>query len=87
MLDKNEKVNHNNYLELLCDHLPDCFDLTGAKIFQQDGASAHTARSVVQLLCDCEVNWPQNSPNLNLIENLWYLIKRDLRGKGTTSCV
>ena len=61
----------------------------GAKVFQQDGAPAHMARSVVQWLHDCEVNfisdWPGNSPNLNWIENLWYLIRHDLRGKDISS--
>ena len=37
------------------------------------------------LFNDSEVNfisdWPGNSHDLNQIENIWYLIKRDLRGK------
>ena len=48
VFDKNEKVNQYNYLELPSDHLPDCFYLTGSKVFQQDGVPEHTARSVVQ---------------------------------------
>ena len=30
----NGEVNQCKYLELLSDHLPDCFHLTGAKVFQ-----------------------------------------------------
>ena len=48
---------------------------TNDTVFQQDGAKPHTARSVTQWLRDCEVHfihdWPGNSPDLNLIENLY----------------
>ena len=55
----------------------------GEVIFQQDGASAHTAfitrdffgRHKILLLS----NWPPNSTNLNLIELVWALIKQRLR--------
>ena len=42
VLPKNLKVNANVDLELLADHLPESFDMYSAKIFQQDGALAHT---------------------------------------------
>ena len=89
VMPKNIKVNQYNYLELLCDHLPDCFDLTGARVFQQDGAPPHMAKIVTSWLEDCQVefikDWPGNSPDLNPIENLWYLITHDLQGEDVSS--
>lgn len=89
VLPKNLKVNQAVYLELLCDYLPDAFECTGATVFQQDGAPAHTAKSVTTWLQDCQVpfisDWPGNSPDLNPIENLWHIIKRDLQGKDVSS--
>ncbi len=53
-------------------------------IFQQDLAPAHTAQSTNGWLNDHGVgvlDWPANSTDLNLIENLWSIVKRKMRNK------
>ncbi len=53
-------------------------------IFQQDLAPAHTAESTKSWLNYHGVgvlDWPENSPDLNPIENLWAFVKRKMRNK------
>ncbi len=53
-------------------------------IFQQDLAPAHTAKSTQRWLNDHGVSvldWPENSPDLNPIENLWCIVKRKMTNK------
>ena len=88
-LPRNVKMNRYNYLELLCDHLPDSMDMCKANFFQQDGAPCHRAKYVVEWLQDCRIPffqpWPGNSLDLNPIENLWALIKTQLQDRDTSS--
>lgn len=51
-------------------------------IFQQDGASCHTARTTKTWLLSKSIptiKWPSNSPDLSPIETLWWKMKKVLR--------
>ena len=92
-LPKNETMNKEKYLELLSDNLYDSFIKCRVNvnngIFQQDGASCHTANIVKSWFEFVNIeyiqDWPGNSPDLNPIENLWAIMKEELRGRDTSS--
>ena len=95
-LPRNETMNSEKYLMLLTDHLYDAFDQcklmtrTGIKgVFQQDGATCHTAKIISEYLDFCGIDyikpWPGNSPDLNPIENLWAIIKHELKNRDISS--
>lgn len=53
------------------------------------GASCHRAKSVIEWLEDCRVDfigdWPSNSPDFHPVKNLWSIIKRRLQGRDTST--
>ena len=78
-----------SYLNLLYDYGQDSMDKCNADVFQQDGAPCHRAKTVTDFFNQCEVdllkNWPGNSPDISPIENLWAIMKAELRKKNITS--
>ncbi len=78
-------VNAAIYQEIL-DHfmLPSADKLYGdaAFIFQQDLSPVHTAKGTKSWFSDHGVtvlDWPENSPDLYPIQNLWGIVKRKMR--------
>jgi hypothetical protein len=54
-------------------------------VFQQDGASVHTAKTTMEWLRVHKVDmlnegiWPSMSPDLNPVEHVWPYVSRQLR--------
>ena len=54
----------------------------------QNGAPCHTAKSIKNLLASQKLpllDWPGNSPDLDLIENAWELLKREISTEKVTN--
>ena len=72
-----KSVNAQTYVEMLERNgiVDFYFEIGENAVFQQDGASCHTASSTRMWFADKNVflleNWPANSPDLSPIEQIW----------------
>jgi len=76
------------YLELMKEKLELHMAVHNCEIFMYDGAPCHRAKIVTDFLKTKNINlleWPGNSPDLNLIENFWVELKNRVAEKHPTS--
>ena len=63
--------------------------ISNTTIFQQDSAPCHTSKVMMKWFQDNHVqllkDWPPNSPDLNVIENCWALMKAKVTAHWPTS--
>ena len=81
------RQKHTDYIQVLnSDLLPYGVELGGDDwIFQQDGASIHTANGVKNWFAANNVRvlpWPAKSPDLNIVKNIWAMIVRRVYAEG-----
>ena len=79
-----EYENTKSYIDMLYEkYLNDAITFFGGNFtFQQDGASPHVPPASVDSIsnvCYLIINWPANSPDLNVIEMVWSIMVKSLR--------
>jgi len=84
-----ERVNAAKYIEVMESKVKIHMNISSSTIFQQDSAPCHTAKTVKKWFADNGIsllpNWPSSSPDLNVIENCWNLMKRKVAAHRPTS--
>ena len=83
------RINSKDFLNILRDHVHPMVQALfpdGDGIFQADNAPIHTTHVVTNWYEEHDselehIEWPPQSPNLNIIEHLWCVLERQVRNR------
>lgn len=79
-------VTSATYIATLKYFLP---SYTKRMVFQQDGATPHTAKATIQYMNEAGIKlldkWPATSPDFSPIENMWSLVKKRVNPKAPST--
>ena len=88
-LEKNTCLNSQGYIKILEEKVKIHMEIHGVKLFQQDSAPCHVSKVSLKWFADNNVellkDWPSNSPDLNVIENCWSVMKQKVAQHRPTS--
>lgn len=81
-IEDGKSVNASRYINVIEEKLVYWMPRLSCTIFQQDGAPCHQAKCVRQWFQQNSIRilepWPGSSPDLNPIENCWFLLKKKI---------